>query len=89
MAPTAARQPAKPRAFGELVRQLWTISKAFFGSEVRYKALGFVLVLLALALSVGGVQVLMSYVARYFMTAIATWRSSSTATTMPPSSCRW
>ncbi|WP_157639717.1 ABC transporter ATP-binding protein/permease [Lamprocystis purpurea] len=71
MAPTAARQPAKPRAFGELVRQLWTISKAFFGSEVRYKALGFTMVLLALALSVGGVQVLMSYVARYFMTAIA------------------
>ncbi len=71
MAPTAARQPEKPRAFGELVRQLWTISRAFFGSEVRYKALGFTMVLLALALSVGGVQVLMSYVARYFMTAIA------------------
>ena len=55
-----------------LVRQLWIISKAFFfGSGIRYKALVFVVILLALALSVGGVQVLMSYVARYFMTAIA------------------
>jgi vitamin B12/bleomycin/antimicrobial peptide transport system ATP-binding/permease protein len=58
-------------SFGTLVRQFWIISKAFFASERRHKALGFTLILLTLALSVGGVQVLMSYVARDFMTAIA------------------
>ncbi|HYN77327.1 MAG TPA: SbmA/BacA-like family transporter, partial [Lamprocystis sp. (in: g-proteobacteria)] len=54
-----------------LVRQLWVITKAFFGSDTRTKALIYVAVLLALALAVGGVQVLMSYVARDFMSAIA------------------
>lgn len=58
-------------SFGKISRQLWIISRAFFASERRHKALRFFIVLLALALSVGGVQVLMSYVARDFMTAIA------------------
>jgi len=47
------------------------MSKAFFTSERRHRAFWFLIVLLTLALSVGGVQVLMSYVARDFMTAIA------------------
>jgi vitamin B12/bleomycin/antimicrobial peptide transport system ATP-binding/permease protein len=61
----------KNASFGVLVSQLWIMSKAFFTSERRHRALLFLIVLLSLALSVGGVQVLMSYVARDFMTAIA------------------
>jgi vitamin B12/bleomycin/antimicrobial peptide transport system ATP-binding/permease protein len=62
-------------------RQFWLISKAFFASERRRKARGFLTTLLALALTVGGVQVLMSYAGRDFMTAItnkdpdAYWRA--------------
>lgn len=51
-------------------RQFWTISKAFFASERRRKARGFLITLLLLALSVGAVQLLMSYAGRDFMTAI-------------------
>jgi len=51
-------------------RQFWMISKAFFASERRRKARGFLIALLLLALSVGGVQILMSYAGRDFMTAI-------------------
>ncbi len=58
-------------SFGTTCRQLWFISRAFFASERRHKALRFLIILLTLALCVGGVQVLMSYVARDFMTAIA------------------
>ena len=68
---SADKKTDSKASFGTLLRQLWIISKAFFASERRHKALGFTLTLLALALSVGGVQVLMSYVARDFMTAIA------------------
>lgn len=58
-------------SFGTTCRQLLIISRAFFASERRHKALRFLIILLTLALCVGGVQVLMSYVARDFMTAIA------------------
>ena len=51
-------------------RQFWLISKAFFASERRHKARGFLIALLLLALAVGAVQVLMSYAGRDFMTAI-------------------
>lgn len=51
-------------------RQFWTISKALFASERRHKARGFLIALVILALSVGGIQVLMSYAGRDFMTAI-------------------
>ncbi|MGZ4954553.1 MAG: ABC transporter ATP-binding protein/permease [Methylobacter sp.] len=47
------------------------MSKAFFASERQSKAIRLACVLLALVLSVAGVQVLMSYVARDFMTAIS------------------
>ncbi|HXC50942.1 MAG TPA: ABC transporter ATP-binding protein/permease [Candidatus Limnocylindrales bacterium] len=52
-------------------RQFRDISKAFFASSQQRKARGFLVVLLALALSVGGVEVLISYAGRDFMTAIA------------------
>jgi putative ATP-binding cassette transporter len=51
-------------------RQFRMITRAFFASERRRKARGFLIALLALALAVGGVQVLMSYAGRDFMTAI-------------------
>ncbi len=51
-------------------RQFRLISKAFFASERRHKARGFLISLLLLALAVGGIQVLMSYAGRDFMTAI-------------------
>ncbi|WP_333878263.1 ABC transporter ATP-binding protein/permease [Methylobacter sp.] len=47
------------------------MSKAFFASERQSKAIRLACILLALVLSVAGVQVLMSYVARDFMTAIS------------------
>ena len=67
---SADEKAGNKASFGTTCRQLWIMSKAFFASERRHKALGFFIVLLTLALSVGGVQVLMSYVARDFMTAI-------------------
>ena len=66
---------------GKTCRQFWIISKAFFASERRHKARGFLTMLLILAFAVGGVQVLMSYAGRDFMTAIehkdssAYWRN--------------
>jgi putative ATP-binding cassette transporter len=51
-------------------RQFRLISRAFFASERRHKARGFLIALLLLALAVGGVQVLMSYAGRDFFTAI-------------------
>jgi putative ATP-binding cassette transporter len=61
----------KKMSFGTTCRQLWIISKAFFVSKRRQEAARFLAALLILALCVGGVQLLMSYVARDFMTAIA------------------
>lgn len=58
------------QSFRTTCRQFWLIAKAFFASERRRKARGFLIALLLLALSVGGVQVLMSYAGRDFMTAI-------------------
>lgn len=53
-------------------RHFLMISKAFYASERRRKANGFLVSLLVLALSVGAVQILMSYAGRDFMTAIST-----------------
>jgi len=47
------------------------MSKAFFVSERRLQAIKLACALLALVLSVAGVQVLLSYVSRDFMTAIS------------------
>ncbi len=68
---SAAEKAGNKASFGRISRQLWFMSKAFFTSERRHRAFWFLIVLLTMALSVGGVQVLMSYVARDFMTAIA------------------
>ncbi|MDP3851309.1 MAG: ABC transporter ATP-binding protein/permease [Luteolibacter sp.] len=63
--------PAEDRqTFKTTCRQFRQISRAFFASERRHKARGFLIALLMLALSVGGIQVLMSYAGRDFMTAI-------------------
>jgi len=62
-------------------RQFWLISKAFFASERRRKARGFLIALLLLALATVAVQILMSYAGADFMTAItkkdpvAFWRT--------------
>ncbi len=64
--PVEDRQTLKTTA-----RQFWVISKAFFASERRRRARGFLTALLVFALAVGAVQVLMSYAGRDFMTAIA------------------
>jgi putative ATP-binding cassette transporter len=64
--------PANDRqTFKTTFRQFWLISRAFFASERRHRARGFLISLLMLALAVGGVQVLMSYAGRDFFTAIA------------------
>ncbi|MCE9519996.1 MAG: ABC transporter ATP-binding protein/permease [Verrucomicrobia bacterium] len=74
-------QAASKSTIRNTCRHFWIISKAFFASERRHKARGFLLALLVLALTVGGVQVLMSYVGRDFFTAIenknpsAYWRN--------------
>lgn len=59
------------QTFKTTCRQFWVISKSFFASERRHKARGYLIALLTLALAVGGIQVLMSYAGRDFMTAIA------------------
>ncbi len=53
------------------LRQFWIISKAFFASERRKKARGYLIGLVGMSLAVGAVQVLMSYAGRDFMNAIA------------------
>lgn len=68
---TPAEEPVEDRQTLKTTRrQFWLISKAFFASERRRKARGFLIALLLLALAVGAVQVLMSYAGRDFMTAI-------------------
>ncbi|MFM2199136.1 MAG: hypothetical protein RLZZ505_2568 [Verrucomicrobiota bacterium] len=57
--------------FKTTCRQFWVIAKALFASERKRKARGYLIGLLVMALAVGGVQVLMSYAGRDFMTAIA------------------
>lgn len=69
------RQPLKTT-----LRQFRVITRAFFASERRHKARGFLISLLVLALSVGAVQILMSYAGRDFMTAIT---RKDTATYLP------
>jgi putative ATP-binding cassette transporter len=71
MVPTSVLAADRRQTFKTTCRQFWVISKSFFASERRHKARGFLLALLMMALAVGGVQVLMSYAGRDFMTAIA------------------
>ena len=70
-APPSGKNAEDKATFWKTCRQFWVISKAFFASERRHKARGYLITLLALSLAVGGVQVLMSYAGRDFMNAIA------------------
>jgi putative ATP-binding cassette transporter len=69
--PTSVLAADRRQTFKTTCRQFWMISKSFFASERRHKARGYLIALLSLALAVGGIQVLMSYAGRDFMTAIA------------------
>ncbi len=64
-------ESSRRAVLGRTLRQFWIISKAFFASERRKKARGFLFMLLGMSLAVGAVQVLMSYAGRDFMNAIA------------------
>jgi len=66
-------RPTITKTFG----YFWAIWKAFFASRQQRKAQGYLAVLLILALSVGGVEVVISYVGRDFMTAISKKDSES------------
>jgi hypothetical protein len=66
----AATIPAGPPLL-LTARQFRDISKAFFAARDQKGARAYLAVLLLLALAVGAVQVLTSYVGRDFMTAIA------------------
>ena len=68
---SADEQTGDNTSFSTNCRQLWIMSKAFFTSERRPKAIRLACGLLAFVLTVAGAQVLMSYVARDFMTAIS------------------
>lgn len=68
---TPADDKARPKASLKVTcRQFWAICRAFFASERRKKARGFLITLVALSFLVAAVQVLMSYANRDFMTAI-------------------
>lgn len=70
--PAAADHVASTgETFRKTCRQFWIIFRAFFASERRRKARGFLIALLLFALAVGGVQVLMSYAGRDFINAIS------------------
>lgn len=62
---------AHRQSFKTTCRQFRVISRALFASERKRKARGYLIALLAMAMAVGGVQLLMSYAGRDFMTAIA------------------
>ncbi|MCC6953435.1 MAG: ABC transporter ATP-binding protein, partial [Deltaproteobacteria bacterium] len=50
---------------------MWRLVKPFFFSEVKWKARGMLLLLALFALSIAAINVLLSYLARDFMTAFA------------------
>jgi putative ATP-binding cassette transporter len=60
-----------------VVRRFWILTRPFFSSELKWRALGLVVLLLALSLSLNGVGVVMSYISRDFMTALQTKNSDT------------
>ena len=52
-------------------QRLWRLGAPFFFSEFKWKARGLVLLLAVFALSIAGINVLLSYAARDFMTAFS------------------
>lgn len=69
--PSHDGENSRKAVFTKTLRQFWMILKAFFASERRRKARGYLIALVSLSLAVGAVQVLMSYAGRDFMNAIA------------------
>lgn len=66
------KRPEHKTPIVKTLRQFLAIARAFFvTSKQRRKARGFLILMLTFALAVGGVQVLMSYAGRDFMTAIS------------------
>lgn len=55
-----------------VIRRFISLASPFFRSEVRWKALGLVALILGLSLTINGVGVVMSYIGRDFMTALQT-----------------
>jgi putative ATP-binding cassette transporter len=55
-----------------VIRRFVELAAPFFKSELRYRALGLVLLVLTLSLTINGVGVIMSYIGRDFMTALQT-----------------
>ena len=58
-----------------VIRRFISLASPFFRSEVRWKAVGLVALLLGLSLTVNGIGVAMSYISRDFMTALQTKNS--------------
>lgn len=55
-----------------VIRRFISLASPFFRSEVRWRAIGLVALLLGLSLTINGVGVIMSYIGRDFMTALQT-----------------
>jgi putative ATP-binding cassette transporter len=55
-----------------VLRRFLELAAPFFKSELRYRALGLVVLVLSLSLTINGVGVIMSYIGRDFMTALQT-----------------
>jgi putative ATP-binding cassette transporter len=55
-----------------VIRRFFELAAPFFTSELKYRALGLVALVLALSLTINGIGVMMSYIGRDFMTALQT-----------------
>lgn len=55
----------------EAIRRFWTVARLFFISEQKWTAIGFVCLLAVFLVSMNGIDVLLSYVNRDFMTALS------------------
>ena len=51
--------------------RLWSLARPFFVSEIKWKARGMLILLLSFSIGITGVNVLISYVGRDFMTALS------------------
>jgi putative ATP-binding cassette transporter len=55
-----------------VIRRFFELAAPFFTSELKYRALGLVALVLTLSLTINGIGVMMSYIGRDFMTALQT-----------------
>lgn len=58
-----------------VIRRFFELATPFFTSELKYRALGLVALVLSLSLTINGIGVVMSYIGRDFMTALQTKES--------------